>query len=100
MKLQKKEMLSNFEIDGFWRELQMTMEKIVWSRLRRPPGSSREGSRRPPEASPRLKVVIKLSATILSFLETVWDRFTREGEKKTRNHAFLPDIFKHSVDNL
>ena len=53
MKLQKKEMLSNFEIGGFWRELQMTMEKIVWSRLWRPPlaGGLQEASGGVPEAS-------------------------------------------------
>ena len=35
MKLRQGEMLSNFEIEGFWKEVQMTMEK----RLGQAPGA-------------------------------------------------------------
>jgi len=83
MKLQKKEMLSNFEIDGFWRELQMTMEKIVWSRLWRPPGSSREGSRRPSEASPRHP-------------GSVWEAAGEAQRRRRRFFAKFGDFFGNS----
>ena len=47
MKLQKGEMLSNFEIEGFCGELQRTVKKQSGAGS----GGSREGSRRLPEAS-------------------------------------------------
>ena len=47
MKLRQGEMLSNFEIEGFWGEVQMTMEK----RSGAGSGSAREGAWRAPGRS-------------------------------------------------
>ena len=45
-------MLSNFEIDGSWKEIQKTMQKVVRGQAPgAPPGRSRKGSGRVPEAS-------------------------------------------------
>ena len=53
MKLRQGKMLSNFKNEGFWGELQVTLEKRSGGRLWGRPGESLEGCRGLPEASQR-----------------------------------------------